>query len=301
MEENLELPKVEIAGNTQPMANTQPKASPLSNYYRQPKIYVSLPSNGEFYPEGSLDKSEDGKYAVYSMTAKDELMLKTPDALMNGQSTVDVIQSCIPAIKNAWNLPSLDLDACLVAIRVATYGEKMDIDTNCPKCNEELRFEKDLADWLGTVANYRYPTVIQHGELVFHIEPLSYRQVTKAGLMKIEQEKIWNIVNSTELTDEEKLDQFGISFTKLTKFTVDGIVKLVRKIDTPHGSEENRDEIEKFITQGPKEMFDALNEKLTSVKDDLALTLKGAKCSKCENVFDVGITMDQADFFVARS
>jgi hypothetical protein len=34
------------------------------------------------------------------MTAKDELMFKTPDALLNGQSTVEVVKSCIPAIQD---------------------------------------------------------------------------------------------------------------------------------------------------------------------------------------------------------
>ena len=33
----------------------------------------------------------------------DEITFKTPDALLNGQATVDVIQSCIPNIKDAGN------------------------------------------------------------------------------------------------------------------------------------------------------------------------------------------------------
>jgi len=98
------------------------KANPLANYFRQPKMYMRLPSHGQFYPEGALDTSEIDEYPVYAMTAKDELMFKTPDALMNGQATVEVIKSCIPAIKNPWQMPSLDLDAVLIAIRIATYG-----------------------------------------------------------------------------------------------------------------------------------------------------------------------------------
>ena len=73
-----------------------PPANPLSGYYRQPKIYIRLPSGGEYYPEGALDVSENGDYPVFAMTAKDELMLKTPDALLSGESTVEVIKSCVP-------------------------------------------------------------------------------------------------------------------------------------------------------------------------------------------------------------
>ena len=101
------------------------KANPLANYFRQPKMYMRLPSHGQFYPEGALDKSEIDEYPVYAMTAKDELMFKTPDALMNGQAVVDVVQNCIPNIKDAWQVPSIDMDIILIAIRIATYGEKL--------------------------------------------------------------------------------------------------------------------------------------------------------------------------------
>jgi hypothetical protein len=67
--------------------------NPLANWFRQPKIYVNLPSKGKFYPAGSLDHSSTEEYAVYAMTAKDELMFKTPDAMISGQSTVEVIKS----------------------------------------------------------------------------------------------------------------------------------------------------------------------------------------------------------------
>ena len=92
---------------------------------RQPKIYIKLPSNGEFWPQGSIQPTETGEYPVYSMTAQDELRLKIPDALMNGQAMVDVIENCIPNIKNAWVMHNIDMDIILIAIRIATYGEKM--------------------------------------------------------------------------------------------------------------------------------------------------------------------------------
>ena len=77
-----------------------PESNPLSKYFRQSKLYISLPSQGKHYPAGAIDFPESGEVEVYSMTAKDELLFKTPDALLNGQATVDVIQSCIPAIKD---------------------------------------------------------------------------------------------------------------------------------------------------------------------------------------------------------
>ena len=47
-----------------------------------------------------IDMTSTTELPVSPMTAMDEIKFKTPDALMNGQGVVDVIQSCIPDIKN---------------------------------------------------------------------------------------------------------------------------------------------------------------------------------------------------------
>ena len=119
-------------------------SNPLQKYFRQPKNYMRLPSRGQYYPPGTLDMPVTGELPVYAMTAKDELPFKTPDALMNGQATVDVIQSCVPNIKNAWLMPSIDLDAVLIAIRVATYGESMDVSITVPNTTIKRDYSMDL-------------------------------------------------------------------------------------------------------------------------------------------------------------
>ena len=298
----MELPKVDITGVARQKAETPPtNSSPLSAYYRQPKIYVKLPSKGNFYPEQSLDKSEDGTYAVYSMTAKDELMFKTPDALLSGQSTVSVINSCIPSIKEPWSIPTIDLDAILVAIRIATYGENMDIDTTCPKCQEEQRYGFNLTQYLEDLSRFEYIESFPVGELTFHIRPYTYREFTKKTLARIEQEKIYNIIADKEMSDEEKVDRFGTSFVKLTELTVESIADVVKQIDTPQGSEKDPAKIREFIMNASKEMFEAVAEKLNQMKASLDLKVKNAKCDKCEHQFDINVTMDQANFFEARS
>ena len=101
-------------------------ANPLAKHFRQPAIYMKLPSQGRFWPSEALNLPATGAIPVYPMTAKDEIVLRTPDALMNGQGIIDVIQSCCPNIVDAWRMPSIDVDAVLVAIRIASYGNQMD-------------------------------------------------------------------------------------------------------------------------------------------------------------------------------
>ena len=47
-------------------------ANPLNKYFRQPAIYVSLPSKTD-YPTEVVTKSETGEIGIMPMTAKDEI------------------------------------------------------------------------------------------------------------------------------------------------------------------------------------------------------------------------------------
>jgi hypothetical protein len=119
-------------------------SNPLSQYFRQPSIYVKLPSKGEYYTPGSISMSANGELPVLPMTAIDEITYRTPDALYNGQATVNVIQSCVPAVKDAWAVPAVDLDTLLIGIRIASYGHDMDFATRCPACGNESEHTIDL-------------------------------------------------------------------------------------------------------------------------------------------------------------
>lgn len=68
-------------------------ANPLKQFFRQPAIYLRLPSNGDFWPDGAVDVPHNRELPVYPMTALDEITYRTPDALFNGQAVVTVIQS----------------------------------------------------------------------------------------------------------------------------------------------------------------------------------------------------------------
>jgi len=275
--------------------------NPLANYFRQPKLYIKLPSQGEFYASDALDKSEIGEYAVYAMTAKDELMFKTPDALMNGQATVEVIKSCVPAIKNPWSMPSIDMDTVLIAIRIATYGEKMDFTSTCPSCKSYNDLTFNLVSYLDLTANFEYDSVIHLEPLTIHIRPYTYKEVTKNAIKAIEQQNIISIVNNDALSEQEKIDEFGKSFVKLTELTVDVIAGCVRQIDTPEGSVTDPEMIKEFINNSTKETFNAINEKIMKIKDQIELKEQQAKCQECEHEYSIGITMDQTNFFAVGS
>lgn len=283
------------------MNQNQPKKNPLINFYRQPKIYVRLPSNGKFYEPGSLDLSENGEYPVYAMTAKDELLFKTPDALLNGTSTVELIKSCIPAILNPWVMPNIDLDFALIAIRIATYGDKMDVGTNCPHCDAENSYDMDLTAWLDIFNNFIYNTDIVVDPLTVHVRPYTYKEVTKTALKSMEQQRIFQVINDDTLSDEIKLEKFGASFLKLTELTVDVIADCITAIDTPDGSVSDKDMIKEFIANCSKDIFQKIQDHVVQMKELIEFKAQNVTCGECSKPFSLPVTMDQSNFFAVKS
>lgn len=275
--------------------------NPLAGWYRQPKIYVRLPSKGKFYPQGTLDHSANEEYPVYAMTAKDELMFKTPDALLTGQSTVEVIKSCVPAILDPWQMPSIDLDFLLIAIRIATYGDKMEVGCTCPHCDAENQYEIPLTPWIENISGFVYEDTISVDPLLVTIRPYNYREMTKLSIKGLEQQKIFSIVNDENMSDEDKLSKFGESFVKITELTVDVIADCITKIETPNGVSTDKAQIKEFINNCSKDVFEKISTHISDIKDKIDLKAQNVICGECEKPFELPITMDQSNFFAVRS
>ena len=284
--------------------NSNIEQNPLRKYFRQPKVYITLPSKGKFYPEGVLNMPETGELPVFAMTAKDELIIKTPDALLNGQATVDVIKSCIPNIVNPWQMPSVDLDACLVAIRIATYGEKLDITTKVPVLGEDREFSVDLRQILNKLVTPEYDNTVTINDINVELRPLSYREFTDSNLKTFEEQRIFSLVNDDNMDDSEKLNRFNISFKKLTDLTVSMLSKSIAKLQVGDEEVTNQTHIEEFIDNVDKEFFKGITDhleeqrkkfsiepiKVTSNEEDIAAGVP--------EEWEVPVTFDQSNFFV---
>ena len=281
----------------------QQQANPLSKYFRQPKLFASLPSNGKFYPAGALETTETGEYPIYSMTAKDELTMKTPDALLNGQATVELIKSCVPSIKDPWNLPSIDLDALLIAIRLATYGETMTLSIKTPVTGEEKEMSVNLRDILDNFANIEFEDVVQSGDMTVYLRPLTYREFTKSALKTFEQQRIFNIVNDEQISDEDKLQAFTNSFAKLTDLTVDMMANHISAIEIGDTRVDNKQHIDEFMKNADKSFYSVIQEHLDSqkIKFTIQPLVASATPEEIEQgvpaTYEVPVTFDQSNFF----
>ena len=273
--------------------------NPLQKYYRQPKIYLNLPSGGNFYPPGVVT-GDPTNLPVFGMTAMDEIMFKTPDALFTGEASVSVIQSCIPAITQPWLMPQIDVDACLIAIRIATYGQTIETSFTCGSCGEDNTFDLDLSKSLEYFVGLEYPTQVLVGPLMVTLRPLTYREVTKINVNSFElQRQLYQSASSDE-TPEEKNKRLNDVYKEIAELTSVGFKSAIQSVETDDVEVSDTTQIEEWLKHSDKEFFDKIKEHLEGVKDKWTLPSQTVECASCGSKNKSRLGLDNSDFFVSR-
>lgn len=269
--------------------------NPLQQYFRQPKIFVSLPSLGIYNRPGSLD-GDISNMPVFGMTGMDEILMKTPDALMSGESTVKVIQSCCPNIKDAWDISSLDLELVLVAIRIATFGNIMEITSDCTSCGTENVYSIDLSKLIDHFSSFKFKNKLMIGDLTLSLNPINYRQSTRFSLKNFElQQKLTQIAALTDKVEQNTL--LSEVFAELSELQTQIFTSSIDSIDTGMQKVSDRQYINEWIRNCDKSYVEKIKDHINESKAALQMPPFRVKCDNCGAENNVIIDLDQSNFF----
>tara|TARA_Y100001970_G_scaffold240021_1_gene302432 strand:+ start:2914 stop:3771 length:858 start_codon:yes stop_codon:yes gene_type:complete len=279
--------------------------NPLQKYYRQPAIYIKLPSEGRYYDKNVFTPSETGEIPILPMTAKDELTFKTPDAMINGQATVDVIKSCVPNLLDPWKMVNYDTDTILLAIRIATYGETMNIKFGVPVTGTQQEHTVNLSailEQLGKVKIQDYATTSKGFKI--KINPLTYDSLTKIQIARFEQQKIYGTINSSTLTEEQKQTAFAKSFETLNTVNFSLLLDSIGEVTTPDGiTVTNREQIIEFCNKADSKTIKEIEAKLSELRVQAQTPPQKLKATDEQikagvpATYEVPMTFDNSNFF----
>lgn len=275
--------------------------NPLKRYFRTPSIHLELPSKGEYYKEGAIEMPVTGEVPVFPMSALDDIIYKTPDALFNGSAVVDVIKSCIPAIKDPWQMPVNDLTSVLTAIRIASLGHDMDIETQCPKCESVADYTIDLRNVLDSVVIADYTKPLVTGDLQIYFKPMVYKDLNESNMLRFEEDKMRQILVDSNIEQSEQIRLLSEAFKKVSDYTIKTIAKNIKSIVTPDISVDNEEHILEFLKSCENELYKRIKSAVVEHKSKEVLKPLHITCSECKHKYDQAFTMDMTSFFAQNS
>lgn len=286
--------------------------NPLKQFARTPKIYVRLPTLNRFYAEEIIEAAPNGEIPVKAMTASDDLLMKNPDALLNGDAVFQALKSCVPNVKDVKKLLVPDVYSLLLGLRYASYGDKMIYKVKCPKCgaeHEEKVSIRQLLDYSRSIEDFGDNVyTITHGDdakVAIHIMPSPYLDVTNANLMIFEQTRMMQyLAADDEISTQERNEKMKEAYDKLAAFNIQVLINSIEKVDIIQmsGEEEvktsikDRNHITEFVRDLEKDHSDSLNKMLESLNEIGPPKTVNVVCDSCQHEYEMEVRFDPVNF-----
>ena len=271
-------------------------SNPLQQYFRRPVIYISLPSQGKYYSNDVVDIPPNNELPVYPMTALDEITSRTPDALYNGTAMADIIKSCIPNIKDPWKINSIDLETITIAIKIATGGEELEIESKCPSCQEEAKYGINLIGILRDQHYVDYEELLNVGELKIKFRPLIYKEINQINLSQYEIRKMLVFLEDYE-SNPEQVKQINDNLIKMNDLIVDMLALTIDKIITPETVVTDKAYISEYLKNCDKKTNNLIRTHSMNMKEKNSMKPINIKCIHCEHQYNQSLTLNITDFF----
>lgn len=279
--------------------------NPLTQYMRHPEVYIKLPSKGQYNSPDDIQLTPNGELEICAMTANDDLLLKTPEGLLNGDSMSKVIQSCCPGIKNVYDIPVPDLDVILLAIRQASYGDDMDFEITCPECKHEGTYSLSISEALENI-NFLDPeySVLLSSKVEVFLKPFTFSSSVKESMKKYQEAQAMKSLLEDDLSvNEEKVAEFTERLHSLAALMTELCSEVVIKIIDPEGQEieATKEQINEWIKFLPRKDSDIIQKKLVIINSIGIPKTRIIICQECKHEWEVETNFDPSVFFVESS
>lgn len=275
--------------------------NPLAGHFRIANVQQTLPTAGQFFAKGEIDTAMNGEVAVFPMTAKDEIVLKNPDALLNGDALENLFRSCVPAIKAPRKISVPDMDVLLLAIKLASYGDALEVNVTCPECKHEFTTDTSIRGLLGAAETIKAEdTVIRvSDDLVIRVRPYNFEDKTKLDLTTFEESKMFQYLLDTDMSEEDKQKRFNVAFERIAELNLDLLGNCVETVTVPTGEVTNKKHIQEFIKNTDRGTIKKITEKLKLLSESGIPKEIEVKCAneKCGHEWKTAMVFDPSHFF----
>lgn len=287
--EDLLFSKAAIVGN----------ANPLSQYFRVPGVHIKLPSQGKFFMNGEYESAMNNEVAIYPMSAADEMVLKSPDALMSGYALEKLFGSCAPMIKNPRSISMPDIDVLLLAIRAATYGNTLSLDIKCPKCETEQSVDCDLASLLSTTTyiDEADAKIELNEEITIFARPYNLINTTRLATVAFEETSLLRSLEGDGFTEKEKMEKMNESMKRINALNLELIADCILGVVTPQNKVSDKNHIREFVDNISKSWIEKINKKVKKMNDCGVDKKFSVTCTACNHEWTTEVEFDPTNFF----
>jgi hypothetical protein len=272
--------------------------NPLQKLFRTKSFYLALPSGGNFYPSG-ITLSVDNELGIMPMTIKDEITLKSPDILFNGEALYALFLSCVPDIINPREIPQCDVDAILVGIRMAAGKKNIEVSSACPTCKVEAEYELSLGKMLNSITPMNDDNVITlENGTVINVRPYSLESQVKTKVQTFHQYRMQQLLNSSDVDQEGKDAAFADAMASASiiqiSLVADNIISV--NIDDETAVTDPAHILE-WVKNMDNETYKSIISKIAGLSSNTMDSTFDVECQDCQHKYKTVVDIDPVNFF----
>jgi len=249
-----------------------------------PTEFVSLPSEGRFYPEGHVLHNAD-TIEIKHMTAKEEDILTSETLLKKGVAINRMLASILIDKKiKVEDLLLGDKNAILIASRITGFGPFYEVGTTCPSCAKKEEKTYDLRD----IQETELPEtpegveVLDNGCFVITLPTADVKMTVRLLTAQDEESFQTNIENKKKLKKESTV-----------------VTDLLKAIIVAANEHTDRDIIDQFVNVIPLRDVAYLRKQYEQIKPGMDINFD-FECPTCSYAGKVVMPMT-AEFFWPRA
>jgi hypothetical protein len=269
--------------------------------FRIPEVYLSWPSGGKCWRAGSIENPYLPA-GVCPMTIHDELTIRIPDSLISGLATVQVLQSCIPQIKNGWMIPVADLIPALRSIYIAGNQQGLDIRMKCPKCDTHSEYTLDLANL--TIDTSYWWDKRNVGEFVISFKSPTFQDLNAYNLTMFQNQKKMIQLRTLDDSDEFKRTESIVIVENMILNVSNLLSASIESVEVPSDNilVTDRGHIFEFLQNLEKDITEELHEFIIDALNKSSIPDMPCVCPEesCKHEFKAKINLDFCDNFRSR-
>lgn len=288
-------------------------------------VSIALPTMGRFYEDGVLDENSDpGDLVINSLGIMAELSTRDPFILASGKGMELLIPQVCPAINQPSKLAEIDLEAILLAARIATHGNKMTLEHQCTNtvqedgdeeekpCGEKNKIEVNLYDIIQRYGPIEFSDKFvvdlpEYNQKVF-LRPIEYGQalaiLKEALTTNKETEEMSTTKVADLLIDEHKIDEYSTMIAKQAVATMESIIHSIFYVEAGNGGKVfDRDSIKEWLLAISKDNVKKIVNQAGTLSESFygnnSITYKCAGCGK-ENKTSIELDIQKLFFFTPQ-
>lgn len=265
-----------------------------------PHVDIALPTRGRFYVQGEVidDNYSPDEIPVGPISVLDESSFRDPLMMISGKAVTKMINRVCPAITDPGKLCELDIQAILIACRIASYGPIMTISTDC-SCGETNQLQIDLNEHILRFDPYseeeweKFIVRIEETGQVVHLRPMLYDDIINMTMGMISSSNkiaAFDDVGDDEALSKEFIEMYASVWNETINNNIHALVDSILTVYTSKGQPvTDRETILEWIgTLSPsntKLITDSITDINAEIRKRSELEYQCQKCGKVSNIF----------------